>query len=296
MWLDGMVKQALAALLPAVLLLLAVGAIKGWFWWDKVVQGRTPVEDRLLRPPGYSLQEELTAKGEQLAWSFAGLAVFGVASSGMVGGDNWLRLSTDLTYRWTIFSACALGLSAFGIRIVAQVRRIRSLTLRVRGERAVGEELNRLSHRGCFIFHDLPAGGNDNIDHVVVAPSGVYAIETKTHRKPRRTKNGPAPQVFFDGSQLKFPDHIDTRPLWHIRRSAAWLGRFLSNGTGTSVNVLPVLTLPGWFVQGRSSESIKVLNPKQITSLICGRPAVLSTPQIKRICHHLDEACRTVEF
>jgi hypothetical protein len=296
MWLDGMLKQALAALLPASLLLLVVGSIKLWFWWENRGEGRKPVEDRLLRPPGYSLQEELISRGEDLVLSLAGVGVFGAAISGMVGGDNWLRVSTDVTYRWTILGACALGLAGFGVRIVSQLQRIRRVKLGLSGERAVGEELSRLSHRGCFIFHDLPADAHGNIDHVVVASSGVYAIETKTRRKPRRSTSGPVHEVTFNGSELKFPNFVDARPLWQIRRSAAWLGRFLADGTGTSVNVLPVLTLPGWFVQGRASENIKVLNPKQIASLICGRPTTLSTPQIKRICHHLDERCRTVEF
>jgi hypothetical protein len=295
MWLDGMVKQALAALLPALLLLFAVAAIKLWFWWETRREGRKPVEDRLLRPPGHSLQQELIGQGEALIMSLAGLGIFGTAISGLVGGDNWLRVSTDVTYRWTIAGACLLGLAGFSVRIATQLRRLRRVKLGLSGERAVGEELNRLAHRGCFVFHDLPAE-QGNIDHVVVAPSGVYAIETKVRRKPLRSRHGPAHEVLFNGSELRFPDYTDPRPLWQIRRSAAWLGRFLSDGTGTSVNVLPVLTLPGWFVQGRSSETIKVLNPKQITSLICGRPTTLSTPQIKRICHHLDEACRTVEF
>jgi hypothetical protein len=295
MWLDGMVKQALAALLPALLLLLAISTIRTWFWWEKRREGRKPVEDRLLRPPGYSLQEELIRRGEELVISLAAVAVFATAISGLMVGNLWSSLSTDVTFRWAMIGACLLGMTGFSVRIVTQLRRIRRVKLGLSGERAVGEELNRLAHRGCYVFHDLPAE-QGNIDHVVVAPSGVYAIETKVRRKPIRSLRGPAHEVLFNGSELRFPNYTDPRPLWQIRRSAAWLGRFLSDGTGTSVNVLPVLTLPGWFVQGRPSETIKVLNPKQITSLICGRPTTLSTPQIKRICHQLDEACRTVEF
>src|SRR5690606_9303397 len=50
-------------------------------------------------------------------------------------------------------------------------------------ERITGMQLNRLVAEGCRVLHDVPAP-DFNIDHVVVAPGAVYAVETKSFRKP----------------------------------------------------------------------------------------------------------------
>ncbi|MBN1547047.1 MAG: NERD domain-containing protein [Syntrophaceae bacterium] len=46
------------------------------------------------------------------------------------------------------------------------------------GEMATGQELNMLMLEGYHVFHDFPAD-RFNIDHIVVSPNGVIAIETK---------------------------------------------------------------------------------------------------------------------
>jgi len=51
------------------------------------------------------------------------------------------------------------------------------------GERYVGEALTPLVAQGFEIYHDVPFEGF-NIDHVPVGPPGIFAVETKTRRKP----------------------------------------------------------------------------------------------------------------
>lgn len=50
-----------------------------------------------------------------------------------------------------------------------------------RAEAAVGDELERLRWAGFEVFHDVPARGIGNIDHVAVGPQGIFAVETKSH-------------------------------------------------------------------------------------------------------------------
>ena len=56
------------------------------------------------------------------------------------------------------------------------------------GERAVAEELNQLIRAGCYVFHDVPMAPYGNIDHVLVTPKGIYAVETKARRKRERPR------------------------------------------------------------------------------------------------------------
>jgi len=115
-------------------------------------------------------------------------------------------------------------------------------------ERVTGMQLNRLMAQGCLILHDLPFG-NFNIDHVVVSPRGVFAIETKSFRKPKHAQPGKPATVSFDGSALRFPDFITMAPLEQARRQAQALSNFLREALGESIYVQPAVALPGWWIE-----------------------------------------------
>ena len=55
----------------------------------------------------------------------------------------------------------------------------RNLNLGEKGERRVSEVLRTLRDRDYVTFDDLLLEGV-NVDHVVVGPGGVFAVETKT--------------------------------------------------------------------------------------------------------------------
>ena len=53
------------------------------------------------------------------------------------------------------------------------------------GEMAVARELSRLPSDLCFVFNDVlipTESGTTQIDHVVVAPQGIFVIETKNYK------------------------------------------------------------------------------------------------------------------
>lgn len=52
---------------------------------------------------------------------------------------------------------------------------------------AAAEEINQLMRQGFTTFHDVPAEPGFNIDHVIVGPTGVFAVETKGGRVRRDT-------------------------------------------------------------------------------------------------------------
>src|SRR5690606_40666248 len=93
-------------------------------------------------------------------------------------------------------------------------------------ERVTGMQLNRLVANGCIVLHDLPCG-DFNIDHVVIAPRGVYAVETKSFRKPKAGSTANPNKVLFDGSMLKFIDFSTKAPLEQARRQAKFLAALI---------------------------------------------------------------------
>jgi hypothetical protein len=81
---------------------------------------------------------------------------------------------------WMLILAELAAIIAFLI-VAPQVDREHGRWLRgAEGEEAVGGILDRLTADGWHVIHDVTFG-RGNIDHVVVGPGGVFAVETKSH-------------------------------------------------------------------------------------------------------------------
>jgi hypothetical protein len=188
----------------------------------------------------------------------------------------------------------------FARKAIAMLMRYRNDILGFKGERAVGEELNKLMLDGCLVYHDVPGEGAWNVDHVVVAPTGVYAIETKTRSKDRCNKDRKDYEVIYDGKTLQYPNWNDTHGLDQAKANARWLAKHLSNALAEEIKVTPILTLPGWLVTNRvkpAGNELRVLNHKQIRSVIVdGHETVIDDKRLKQIGYQLELKCRDVEF
>jgi hypothetical protein len=129
-------------------------------------------------------------------------------------------------------------------------------------EIAVAQQLDRLQAQECLVVHDIPAD-NFNIDHVVIGPSAVFMVETKSRLKKGEGK--ASANVTYDGKALQFPGWVETKPLEQARAQARWLSDYLRGETGTPMPVIPVVCLPGWFVTpGKDAHrsDVRVVNPK----------------------------------
>jgi Nuclease-related domain len=104
------------------------------------------------------------------------------------------------------------------------------------GERRTARLLDRLTHDGFVVFHDLAVPGSPaNVDHLVIGPTGVFAIDSKqwtgsVHQSP-------------DGLALHNHYRLD-RTLETVRWEAETVGRLL--GTRTAA----LLCVHGAHVQG----------------------------------------------
>ena len=149
------------------------------------------------------------------------------------------------------------------------------------------------------MFHDVPAQGAKkpfNLDHVVVGPTGVWLIETKTRRKGRTRPGFKDHEVVFDGTQLVWPWGEDRHGLEQARNESRWLKDWIQTRTGLALDVRAALALPGWMVKERRLGDVRVLNPINLPKAIEGRrERVLSDEQIDQIARQLDLVCRDVE-
>lgn len=251
-----------------------------------------PFRDRLLRPPGESvrvrvqeLEETVDKHVVQLAaWTLVAGLVFALIARSMT--PDRMIVSGAVLLAMTVPMAMIQGRKL--LRAMSRLRRER---LGFAGERAVGEEINQLMADGYRVFHDIPMSGY-NVDHVVVGPAGVFAIETKARRKPRLSSQSAEYRVKYDGKQLVFPRWTEQRCLNQALCQAKGLGTFLTQSTGDSVSVSPILALPGWFVEASVQGGPFVLNPKAIRGVVKACKPSLDPAAIQRVAHQLDQRAR----
>lgn len=259
---------------------------------------RSPVSEKLLRPAGESLRRELETLDEQLNDNLLWTVIAPVLLSAFfILSKPVPKLAASASVAAV---ALVIGVACFGFqiwRITGIIQRRRNYQLGFAGERAVAEELNQLMLDGCRIFHDVPMEPYGNVDHVVVAPSGVYAVETKARRKRKAPPGKRDHEVVFEGESLTFPEGVDTKAVQQAKYQADQLRKYLSKAVGETVKVRAILTFPGWYVATRSKTEMKVLNPKNIRKVVIDdRLPTLTTQLRNRIIHQLDQKCRDVEF
>jgi hypothetical protein len=288
----------LRPLIPLMIFMLPLGVILGTLrlvkWKRSRKHQRPPFKDKLLRSPGHRLAMEIRDVSDEL-----GANVAMALSSPLLFYAMYLRLPEVSTVGWwiAIYLAAGIAVTLFFLwKIITFINRRRELRIGFAGEMATGEELNRLMLAGYCVYHDFPAE-QFNIDHIVVGPSGVFAVETKARSKGSRGKRIDEAKVIYDGERLRFPSWTTTEPIDQAKAQAAWLSKWLSRAVGDPVKVSPMVTIPGWFIEKKKPNGIPVLNPKQVKGYLEGKEeSVLSETMIKRICHQLEQKCRDVDL
>jgi hypothetical protein len=280
--------------IPALSLL---GIFEVWRWVGTFRKERQPVSEKLLRPAGESLRGKLEEIAEQIndvfLWIFCTPPI--VAAILLVPNPA-LKRDSGRVVIVLITGISAVALVSLTWRLFRLIKMRSNYRLGFAGERAVGEELNQLMLDGCRVFHDVPMAPYGNIDHVIVGPTGIYAVETKARRK-RAVRGKRDYEVVFDGKLLTFPHGTDTKTVRQATQQADQLRTFLSKASGEPVEVIPILTFPGWLVTSRVRSELKVLNPKNIRSAVQSDLSPALPKQLcDRIAYQLDQRCRDVVF
>lgn len=292
--------------------LLYATVVVAFVVWRRISrQDRKPFPDhlKLLRGPGETQRRLVAALDENLYQTLvvASLPPLLVAAALV---SLALRLPPPalwfaLTGTLGVFLAVLFLVARW---LVAKITERQNRDLGCFGERVVAEFLEPLKTQGCRVFHDVPCGDAKspfNIDHVVVGPGGVFAIETKTRRKGRSREGFAAHEIIYDGQVLAYPWGEDRHGLDQAQRQARWLEDTLASLLGRRTPVRPILTFPGWMIIRRGSGAVNVLNPREIPAAVA--PALGSSPgprgvsaldarECDLIARQLDARCRDVEY
>ncbi len=287
-----------AQLLPFFLFLcmaaLAVGVVSYWNWSNKRSKKKNPLTTDLLRAPGEALREKLEDMRLDLFGHMLLLIVMPMMMFAMWLSQTvfWKKPSTFLSVLEVVLVA---GFIAWLIRKMFRLRKeLQNNSLGLDAEVAVGQELNHLMRNGFWVYHDFPAD-EFNIDHIVIGPTGVFAVETKGRPKTIGDAGKANPEVFYDGETLTFPTWKEHKPIEQAERQAKWLEKWLSSAVGEQVVVHPVIAIPGWYITRQKQGGVPVINGKNPSGFFTkyGNEN-LSDKQQQQIVHHVDQRCRTV--
>lgn len=256
----------------------------------KKTETRSPLKDKPLRLPGQSVVDERDQLIEDTIEKPFFLALFFV----LIAGLEWWRYFTNAKFNPILFSLVALVLVLYAVfKLLRALPKLRALRQAVEGERAVGQFLERLREDGFHVFHDV-VGTGFNVDHVLIGPSGVYTVETKTWSKP--TKGNP--KIIFDGQSIKVGSLEPARdPVAQAQGQAGWLKAVLAESTGRKVDARPVILFPGWFIEktARGQTDVWVLEPKALPAFLSNEPTRLSPEDVKLYAYHLSRMIRVSE-
>ncbi len=291
-------EQSFFTLIPTFILLgtgLLPGFIAIFLYKQQTKKRKSPLNNELLRSPGETLREKCDEISDILLDKVVLLfftPVFGY--SGLISNYAFTGASIGTTFS-VILIAITVGICIWqGKKMYDLIIQRNKLRLGYDCEVAVGQGLAQLAKYGFNIFHDFPATKDFNIDHIAVGPQGVFAVETKGRAKFSKTENENW-KLRFDGEKLIFPEWTETRPVEQARRQAKWLSQWIDQKIDERVHVIPVLSIPGWFIEfPRKPSDIRICNSKNFSFLLKSNP-VLSDKQIKVISSRIEDECRTVQ-
>jgi hypothetical protein len=289
---------------PLLLLLVALLVVSGpmiagglLLWRKQATRARkrSPLTADLLRGPGHSLRLQIESLRDKVDETVILLVASPLIIYSVHLTQSHFFSIAESNFRTTIALAAAIvAIGWTSVRLLKLSKRLDHMRIALDAEMAVGQELDQLMRSGAVVFHDVPVD-KFNIDHIVIAQSGVFAVETKGRAKPIRGRGSKDASVVFDGSALHFPGWSEVEPIAQAKRQSKWAAEWLTSAVGAPVDATPVLAIPGWWIDRRNQSPVLIYNGKKPQFLLSIRGGVLSDEMVKRISHQVEQRCRNVK-
>lgn len=245
-------------------------------------QKKTTRLPEVRRMPGQSLRDEK----DRLTENWLVPLYFSSAFAWVFWGWEEYRALTHTPPQPTALLCVALVITAcswVGLRRL--IPKFRNLNRGERGELRVGDVLHDLRSYGYRAVHDLVRDGF-NVDHVLVGPAGVFAIETKF-------RSGKGEITFRNGEGLfvgGFPEEKNS--LSQARASAAEVNRLIKETCRIDVWVKPVVVFVGdWRVKNdwRTTDA-RVFTTDRLADHIVNQQPRLTRREIDLIASNLERS------
>jgi len=284
-------------LLVVMPMMLAVAFLYAWVYLKRHSNRKFPFADAVLRNPGESLSEKINDLSFDFAMYFPLAAITPIYAYAVylhIGAERQQPPSLIIVVPLFIFAA--LTTAGFLIKLIRTMSELHKYRLGYAGEVAVGGALNQLMLQGYRVFHDIQGDKKFNVDHLLIGPSGVFAVETKTKTKMKKINGKQVFKAVYDGKALYFPDRPNQPHQSFLQqsiRNAKWVSKWLTEATGRPVKVQSVLVLPGWFIETKKPGDVRVLNHNQVQALVnVPNKTPLDKSEIDRIEYQVRQRCQ----
>jgi hypothetical protein len=156
-----------------------------------------------------------------------------------------------------------------------------------RGERRVADVLEELRSDGYKPIHDIVRDGF-NVDHVLVGPGGVFAIETK-YRSGKGEITVRNEGVFV-GDRLEEKDCLT-----QARGSAAAIRELIHESCGRREYVTAIVVFVGdWKIRNKWRDAnVRVFTPERLLDYIRDQQPELTCKDIELISSHLERSVKS---
>jgi Nuclease-related domain len=229
---------------------------------------RSPLNMRIHNTPGEQLRKRLEVLNENLLLAYMLAALTGPT---MLCAWLLIRLKAVNFFQfkygfgdWTFLAIAVFTVTLAAFRMTRIVKERWRVRQGLSAEIVTAQHLYSMVKEGCTLFNDIPVDNKFNLDHVVVGSKAVFMVETKSRQKSSERGQDSA-TVIYDGEYLMFPNsYKDKKPIEQARRQAAWLSGYLKEACGEAVKVIPVVALPGWYINNKSQKTsdVYVINGK----------------------------------
>ena len=247
---------------------------------NKKNKKHSPLKSSPLRQAGQSLDEKIENIFNDKIYLYI-TYIFIFILIALIEWSKWYFNTPPQPLFWTLLAVIVC--IYFVRKILGYAKEIKNYQLGRDGEMIVGESLDKLREKGYKVFHDI-IGEGFNIDHILVGPSGVFTVETKTISKKGNQK------IFYDGVNIKIDGLSFSRnPITQAKNQKYWLENFIFEHTKIKIEIKPVVIYPGWFIEGKSRNvEVWVLNEKAFPNFLKNEKPILSAEQINIIASHIE--------
>ena len=186
---------------------------------------------------------------------------------------------------WLSIAIIATGVAIIGFRRLLPIAR--RLNRGELGEKHAADVLEELRVDGYRPIHDI-VRKNFNIDHVLVGPGGVFAIETKF-------RSGSGEITFRNGEGLFVDGRAEEKDcLKQARGNAAEVSRLIEESCGRREWVTPLLMFVGdWRVKNDWQDTdARVFTPDRLARYLRNQQPRLRRGEIELIASHLERSAK----
>ena len=236
-------------------------AAKSWSLVARSMNAHPNFPDAIMREAAQRFRDELEALSRRqstyLGASLMFVFIFAVAHTFEA------HQLFDGYPAWQLYVLLATLLAAAGLvlyQLVQTIRQWRQVRYLRDANIAVGHSLQRIAVGHGRVFHDVktPAGV---VDHVLVGPGGIYAVNVVAHRAMRRES------VEIADGELRFRPDGKQIAINDIAAKTTRLEQDFRDLLKNSVRVRSVIAVPGWHADNQTSDGHLVVNERTLPML-----------------------------